>query len=67
MRNRKAKSKPRKHLINHAEVARRLGLSPAYVGMLFRGERKNVKRLKEIEDLVLDELTIADRCWRRAK
>ncbi len=67
MRNRSAKSKPRRNLINRAEVARRLGLSTAYVGMLFRGERKSVKRLKQIEDLVLAELAAVDRCWRNVK
>lgn len=67
MRNRKPKSKPHRCLINRAEVARRLGLSTAYVGMLFRGERKSVKRLKEIEDLVLEELGVVDRYRRTVK
>ena len=67
MRNRKPKSKPRKHLINRAEVARRLGITQAYVDMLFRGERKNLKRLREIQDLVLDELTAVDHLRRTVK
>ena len=67
MRNRNAKSKQKGHLIDRAEVARRLGVSPGYVDMLFRGERKNVKRLKEIEDMVLDELAAADQLWRSVK
>ena len=67
MRNRNAKSKSRGHLINRAEVARRLGVTAAYVDMLFRGERKNVKRLREIQDLVLDELTAVDNLRRTIK
>lgn len=67
MRNRSAKSKPREHLINHGVVARKLGLSLGYVDALFRGERKSVKRLKQIEDLVLAELAAVDRCWRNVK
>ena len=67
MRNRKPKSKSRRHLINRAEVARRLGITQAYVDMLFRGERKNLKRLREIQDLVLDELTAVDLLRRTVK
>lgn len=43
-------------LINWSEVARRLGLSPRYVVMLRRGQRKNEERLKQIETLIRDEL-----------
>lgn len=43
-------------LINWSEVARRLGLSPRYVVMLRRGQRKNEERLKQIEALIRDEL-----------
>lgn len=66
MRKGRAKSKVGKYLINHSEVARRLGLSPSYVCMLFNGQRQNLKRMKQIEDLIIEELAIADRCWRKA-
>ncbi|HQT92976.1 MAG TPA: hypothetical protein PL001_13220, partial [Candidatus Kryptobacter bacterium] len=52
IRNRRARD-----LINWSEVARRLGLSPRYVVMLRRGQRKNEERLKQIERLISDELT----------
>ena len=50
-------------LINWSEVARRLGLSPRYVAMLRRGQRKSEKRLKQIEELIQEELSTVDRHW----
>lgn len=49
-------NKHARDLINWSEVARRLGLSPRYVVMLRRGQRKNEERLKQIERLIRDEL-----------
>lgn len=66
MRKREAKSKVEKHLINRTEVARRLGLSPSYVCALLKGEEKNVERMEQIEDLIIEELSAADRLWRKA-
>ena len=51
-------------LINWSEVARRLGLSPRYVAMLRRGQRKSEKRLKQIEELISGELRNVERCWK---
>lgn len=51
-------------LINWSEVARRLGLSPRYVAMLRRGQRKSAKRLKQIEELISGELRNVERCWK---
>ena len=50
-------------LINWSEVARRLGLSPRYVAMLRRGQRKSEKRLKQIEELIRGELSVVARYW----
>ena len=50
-------------LINWSEVARRLGLSPRYVAMLRRGQRKSEKRLKQIEELISEELKNVERYW----
>ncbi len=51
-------------LINWSEVARRLGLSPRYVVMLRRGQRKSERRLKEIEELIRGELSAVVRYWK---
>ena len=50
-------------LINWSEVARRLGLSPRYVAMLRRGERKSERRLKQMEELIRGELNAVGRYW----
>lgn len=57
-----AKIKPGRYLINRAEVARKLGVSSRYISMLFRGERKNRKRLMQIKKLIREELTTLTRC-----
>jgi transcriptional regulator with XRE-family HTH domain len=50
-------------LINWSEVARRLGLSPRYVVMLRRGQRKSERRLKQIEELIRGELSAVGKYW----
>lgn len=67
MRKGTAKSKTGKHLINYSELGRRLGVSRFSVCALFRGETKNMKRIEQALDLIVEELCIADRCWRKTK
>jgi|GEM_PF-2445045 len=37
-----------KHLVNQAEIARRIGVSERYAGLLISGDRNSVKRIKQI-------------------
>lgn len=67
MQNGNAKIKPRSHLINRAEVARRLNLSRGYICSLLNGEKKNTKRMKQIFDLMIEEFRVANRCLRKSK
>lgn len=67
MLNRNARIKPRNHLINCAEVARRLHISQGYVSSLLRGEKKNPKRMKQIFDLIIEEFRFANQCRVEAK
>ncbi len=62
-----AKIKPRNHLINRAEVARRLNLSHGYICSLLRGEKRNPKRMKQIFDLIIEEFRVANQCGWEAK
>lgn len=47
-----------KSIINKSEIARRLGLSPQYVGQLLNGKRKSAKRLQQINDLIKSALKV---------
>jgi len=39
-------------LLNKAEIARRMGVTPHYVRLLFAGERTNKKRIAQINSIV---------------
>ncbi len=45
-----------KSIINKSEIARRLKLTPQYVGQLLSGKRTNAMRLKQISEVVNSEL-----------
>ncbi len=44
------------HLINHAEVARRINVSGRYAGHLFTGKKNSVKRIKQITAMLEREV-----------
>lgn len=48
--------KKTKPIINKSEVARRMGVSSMYVGLLLTGKRGNAERLRQIEEIVHSEL-----------
>jgi len=50
-----------KPIINQAEVARRLGISPSYVCYLWSGKRTNAGRLAQIRHLIATELKALER------
>ena len=44
-------------LVNQSEIARKLGVTPAYVHMLLTGKRKSNKYEKRIKELIKKELS----------
>jgi len=67
MQNQNAKIKPRNHLINCGEVARRLNLSQGYIYSLLRGDKDNPRRMKQILNMVLQEFRFARQRCKEAK
>lgn len=53
MKKTRSKIKP---IINKSEIARRLNLTPQYVGQLLNGKRHNQERIREIESVIHNEL-----------
>ncbi|MEP0860595.1 MAG: hypothetical protein HRF52_04055 [Ignavibacterium sp.] len=50
--NQSLKLKVDRKLVNKAEIARRLGISGAYVHYLLTGKRKNDQLLEKIKELI---------------
>jgi len=46
-------------LINQSEIARRLGVSQAYINMLLSGKRTNPAMMKKINRILKDHLKAA--------
>jgi len=53
-----AKIKP---IINQAEIARRLNLDKSYICLLFAGKRRSKKRIEQIRQILLKELSALER------
>ncbi|KAB2967546.1 helix-turn-helix domain-containing protein [Zoogloea sp.] len=45
-----------KPIINKSEIARRIGITPQYVGQLLNGKRHNAERIQQIERVIHSEL-----------
>lgn len=45
-----------KRIVNQSELARRIGVTPQYIGMLMSGKRTNRKRIAQIQEILSREL-----------
>lgn len=45
-----------KRIVNQSEIARRMNLTPQYIGMLMAGKRKNARRIGQIHAILLKEI-----------
>ncbi len=62
--NRKPIAKEQLNLINQAEIARRIGITTAYVSMILSGKRTSIKVERQI--ILILEAQFSDYGYRRA-